>query len=109
MGETDARVDLVRPTQRRVTGRLVAQTGADPRLILGFTTDHSYVTANGSADGTFTGQLQPATHAIELAGIPIGYSLASARLGSQDVSKRLVVGAEDISGLEIRVAVPPRR
>jgi hypothetical protein len=109
VGETDTRIELVRPTVRRVTGRVVAQKGALPRLILGFSTERSYVTANVSPDGTFSAQLQPARHTIELGGLTAGYSLASARLGSQDVSQGLLVGAEDLSGLVITVAVPASR
>jgi hypothetical protein len=67
------------------------------------------VTATANADGSFSAQLQPASHRIELGGLPPGYTLASARLGSQDVSKELVVGAGDITGLTISVADPPRR
>jgi Carboxypeptidase regulatory-like domain len=109
VGETDTRVDLVRPIVRRVTGRLVAQRGSLPRLLLGFSTARSYVTADVRPDGTFGAQLQPARHTIELGGLTAGYSLASARVDAQDVSKGLVVGAEDISGLVITVAAPAAR
>jgi hypothetical protein len=57
-----------------------------------------------SADGSFVAQLQPARHTIELGGLPPGFSMTSARLGSQDVAKGLVVGAQDLTGLEITVA-----
>ena len=109
VGETDTRVDLVRPTLRTVTGRIVVQSGPLPHTLLGFSTDVSYVTASISSDGTFRAQLQPARHTIELAGMPIGYSMASVRLGSQDVSQGVVVGAADISGLVITVAPPAHR
>ncbi len=109
VGESDTRVDLVRPTTRRVSGRLVAQRGSLPRVLLGFSTERSYVTASVEADGTFSAQLQPAHHTIELGGLTAGYSLASARVDAQDVSKGLVVGAEDISGLVITIATPPGR
>ena len=78
-------------------------------MLLGFSTDRSYVTANVSADGTFSAQVQPARHRIELGGLPPGYSLGSAQLGAQDVSQGLVVGAEDITGVSITVAEPPGR
>jgi len=109
VGETDARIDLVRPTLRRITGRLIAPKGVIPRVLLGFSTDRSYVTANVSADGTFSAQVQPARHRIELGGLPPGYSLGSAQLGAQDVSQGLVVGEEDITGVNITVAAPPGR
>ena len=44
---------------------------------------------------------------IELGGLPPGYRLGSARLGAQEVSRDLVVGAEDITGVIITVAPPP--
>jgi len=109
VGETDTRVDLVRPTLHTVSGRIVAQTGSLPHVLLGFSTELSYVTATINADGTFRTQLQPARHTIELAGMPVGYSLASARIGAQDVSQSVVVMAEDISGLVITIAPPGRR
>jgi hypothetical protein len=105
VGETDARIDLVRPVVHRVTGRLVAPKNVLPRVLLGFLTERSYVTASVSADGTFSAQVQPARHRIELGGLPPGYSLESARLGAQDVSQGLVVGAADITGLVITVAL----
>jgi Carboxypeptidase regulatory-like domain len=109
VGESDTRVDLVRPTTRRVSGRLVAQRGSLPRVLLGFSSERSYVTASVGADGTFSAQLQPARHTIELGGLTAGYSLASARLDAQDVSKGLVVGDADISGLVITLATPAGR
>jgi hypothetical protein len=109
VGETDTRVELARPTLRRVSGRLVAQRGSLPRVLLGFATERSYVTADVKADGTFSAQLQPARHTIELGGLTAGYALASARLDAQDVTKGLEVGAEDISGLVITVATPGGR
>jgi hypothetical protein len=110
VGETDTRVDLVRPTLRTVTGRIVVQNGGPlPFVLLGFSTGVSYVTAQIAADGSFRTELQPARHTIELAGMPVGYSLASARIGAQDASQGVVVKAEDISGLVITVAPPGRR
>jgi hypothetical protein len=108
VGATDTRVDLVRPTLRTVSGRIVAEKGSLPRVLIGFSTARSYVTASMGADGTFSAQLQPARHTIELGGLPVGYSLASVRLGAQDVSQGVVVGAGDISGLVITVAPPAR-
>jgi hypothetical protein len=61
------------------------------------------VTARIEADGTFRAQLQPARHAVAASGLPPGYSLRSIRLGSQDVTTGLVVGAEDISDLVVTV------
>jgi hypothetical protein len=106
--ETDIRLDLARPTLRTVTGRVVVQNGPLPYGWLGFLTEQSYVTAHISADGTFRTQLQPARHKVELAGMPGGYSLASVRLGTEDVSQGVAVGTADVSGLVITVAPPAR-
>ena len=78
------------------------------RVLVGFSTERSYVTATTSADGSFSAQVQPARHRIELGGLPPGYTLGSARLGNQDVSKGVPVGGEDISGLVITIADPPK-
>ena len=104
VGETDARIDLVRPTLRTVTGRIVAPPNVLRRVLVGFATERSYVTATTSADGSFTAHVQPARHHIELGGLPPGLSLTSARLGTQDVSKGVVVSGTDVSGLVITVA-----
>jgi hypothetical protein len=104
--ETDVRLDLARPTLRTVTGRVIVQKGPLPYGWLGFETEQSYATAHINADGTFRTQLQPARHRVELAGMPGGYSLASVRMGTQDLSQGVVVGTGDISGLEITVAPP---
>ena len=77
-----------------------------PTVGLGSLTESSYMTAHINADGTFRTELQPARHKVELAGMPGGYSLASVRLGTQDVSRGVAVGAGDISGLVITVAPP---
>ena len=107
VGETDARNDLDRPTLRTVSGRIVAPPAVLRRVLIGFSTERSYVTATTSADGSFSAQVQPARHRIELGGLPPGYTLGSARLGNQDVSKGVPVGGEDISGLVITIAPPP--
>jgi hypothetical protein len=108
VGETDLRVDLVRPTLRTVSGRIVAPPAVLRRVLIGFSTQTSYVTATASADGSFTAQVQPATHRIELGGLPPGYSLASVRLANQDVTKGVPVDGSDVSGLVITLATQGR-
>lgn len=103
IGEADVRIDLVRPIVHTVSGRIVAPPNVLRRVLVGFSTERSYVTAATAADGSFSAQVQTARHRIELGGLPPGYSLVSARLGTRDVSTGLVVGGEDISGLEITV------
>jgi hypothetical protein len=107
VGETDMRVDLIRPTLRTISGRIVAPPAVVRRVLIGFSTQTSYVTATASADGSFSAQVQPASHKIELGGLPPGYTLGSARLGTQDVLQGLTVGSEDVSGLVVTVALPP--
>jgi len=109
VAETDVRVDLVRPTVRTVSGRIVASPDVLRRVLIGFSTERSYVTATTKADGSFSALVQPARHQIELGGLPPGYSLASARLGNQDVTHGVPVGGEDVSGLVITLAKPPGR
>lgn len=104
VGESDTRVDLVRPTLRTVRGRVVASAGPLPYAALGFSTATSYVGAPINADGSFRVQLQPARHDVTVAGLPSGYALGSVRLGTQDVTSGLVVGADDIAGLVVTVA-----
>jgi hypothetical protein len=104
VGEADVRLDLARPTLRTVSGRIVAPPNVVRRVLVGFATEHSYVTATTNADGTFTAQVQPARHVIELGGLPPGFALTSARLGTQDVSKGVVVSGTDVTGLVITAA-----
>jgi hypothetical protein len=109
VAETDVRVDLVRPTVRTVSGRIVASPDVLRRVLIGLSTERSYVTATTKGDGSFSALVQPARHLIELGGLPPGYSLASARLGNQDVTHGVPVGGEDVSGLVITLATPPGR
>jgi hypothetical protein len=107
VGETDARIDLVRPTLRTISGRIVAPPRVVRRVLIGFSTERSYVTATTNADGSFSAHVQPARHRIELGGLPPGYTLASARVGNQDVTQGVSVGGEDVSDLVITIAEPP--
>jgi hypothetical protein len=109
VGDTDTRVDLDRPTLRTVSGRIVAPPGVLRRVLIGLSTERSYVTATTSADGSFSAQVQPARHRIELGGLPPGYSLATVRLGNEDVTQGVPVGGQDVSGLVITIATPPGR
>jgi hypothetical protein len=106
VGESDTRVDLVRPTLRTIRGRIVVPSGPLPYATLGFTTDATYQSARINPDWTFRVQLQPARHTVEVAGLPSGYSLKSARVGIQDVTAGLVVDKEDISDLTLTIAPP---
>lgn len=104
--ESDVRIDLVRPTLRNVSGRIVVKSGPLPYGWLGFETVSSYETAHINPDGTFKTQLQPARHKVELAGMPGGYALSSVRLGNQDLTQGVTVGSSDLTGLVITVSPP---
>jgi hypothetical protein len=108
VGETDTRVDLVRPTVRTVSGRIMAPPAVVRRVLIGFATEHSYVTATTKADGSFSAQVQPARHKVELGGLPPGYSLAAVHLGTQDLSQGVLVGDKDVTGLVITLAAQGR-
>src|SRR4029077_21255757 len=79
------------PTQT-VSGRIVSKKGPIPVGLLRFQTEKNYVRAKINPDGTFTAQLHADTHEPIFAGLPVGYSVASVRIGSKDMSKGIVVG-----------------
>jgi hypothetical protein len=98
-------LNLVRPPTHMVSGKIVVQNGPLPRALLEFHTLQSHVNVKINPDGTFSTPLHLASHRVELAGMPGGYSIASVRVGSQNVSQ-LVVGNADLSGVVITVAAP---
>jgi hypothetical protein len=107
VGDTDVNgLNLPRPVTHTVSGKIVVENGPLPRAHLAFTTPKSYVAGTINPDGTFTAKLHSARHQIELAGMPSGYSLISARAGAQDVTQSLQVGNADISGLVMTVKAP---
>ena len=108
VGEIDTRVDLVRPTVRTVSGRIMAPPAVVRRVLIGFATERSYVTATTKADGSFSAQVQPARHKVELGGLPPGYSLATVHLGSQDVTQGVPVSDKDVTGLVITLTAQGR-
>lgn len=95
------------PTQT-VSGRIVSKRGPIPVGYLGFQTDKTYVSATINPDGTFTAQLHAATHEAVMAGLPVGYSVASVKVGSKDASKGIVVGKNDISDVVITLEAPEK-
>src|SRR5262249_16860815 len=96
-------LQLVRPATHAVSGRIVVQNGPLPRTMLAFSTAKSYVDSPINPDGTFKAQLHAARHQVELAGMPVGYAIASVRVGSEDATQGLTVGNADISGVVITV------
>jgi hypothetical protein len=99
-------LELVRPATHAVTGRIVVQNGPLPRAQLAFSTLTSYVGASINPDGTFSARLHSARHRVELAGMPVGYSVTSVRVGSEDATQSVVVGTADISNVVITVGAP---
>jgi len=95
------------PTQN-VTGRIVVNKGPIPVGHLFFETDKTVVGATINADGTFVAQLHAATHEVKVNGLPVGYSVASVRLGSQDASKGITVTNKDISDVVVTLNAPQK-
>jgi hypothetical protein len=91
---------------RTVSGRIVAQNGPVPNGIVAFATVQGYVSATVAGDGSFTARLPVATHQIDIGGVPVGYSLASVRVGNADATKGLTVGDSDVSGVVITLTTP---
>jgi len=99
-------LQLIRPKLYTVSGRFSVARGPLPWALLAFYTDTSYAAADIKNDGTFTVKLHSATHLTDLAGMPSDYEMTRIKLGNRDVTKGLVVGDHDVSGLVIDVAVP---
>ncbi len=96
-------LELKRPKLYTVSGRFNVARGPLPWALLAFYTDTSYAAAQIKDDGTFTVRLHSATHFTDLAGMPSDYEMTRIRRGNQDVTKGLVVGDADVSGLVIDV------
>ena len=99
-------LQLVRPATHAVTGRIVVEHGPLPRAQLAFSTSTSYVGAIINPDLTFSARLHSTRHHIELAGMPVGYSVVSVRAGNVDASQGLTVANTDLADVIITVAAP---
>jgi hypothetical protein len=110
VGQADVSgVELVPLPTRSVTGRIAVRNGGLPRGILGFYTEKTYVGGTINVDGTFKVDLHSARHQIDFAGLPVGYSLATVRVGNQDMTREgIVVGNADVSDVVITVNAPTR-
>ena len=84
----------------------MVENGPLPRAQLAFSTATGYVGASIDPDLTFSARLHSTRHQVELAGMPVGYSVVSIRTGSADASQGLVVSNADISGVVITVSAP---
>lgn len=106
--EADATsLEIRKPPTQLVTGRIVTSAGPIPRGLLALVGDRSsYVPVTINPDGTFTARAHAARHRFEFGGLPGGYSLTSARLGSQDLADGLTVSNADISGIVLTMSAP---
>jgi hypothetical protein len=95
------------PTQN-VTGRIVVNKGPIPVFSLFFETEQTKVGSTINADGTFVAQLHAATHELKVYGLPIGYSVSSVRMGSQDLPQGITVTNKDISDVVVTLTSPQR-
>jgi hypothetical protein len=109
VGDRDvAGLELAPPPTRAVSGRIVVQNGPLPHALLAFATEKSYVDATINPDGTFTTRLHEARQRVDLAGMPVGWNVASVRIGTQDAADGFAVGNADVSGMVITVSAPQR-
>ena len=108
VGQADVSgVELVPMPTKTVSGRITVRNGNLPYGILGFYTEKTYVGGNINPDGTFKVDLHSAQHQIDFAGLPVGYSLASVRIGDRDVTQQgITVGNSDVSDVVIAVNAP---
>ena len=95
-----------RPPTHLVSGRIVVERGPLPVALLAFATPQTYEPVTIRPDLTFSVRLQSAHHHAELAGMPVGYSIASVRIGSTDATNGFDVRDSDVSGVVITVRAP---
>ena len=96
------------PTQK-LTGRIIVRNGSIPHGLLGFYTVKTWVNGKINEDGTFNVDLHSSTHQIDFAGLPVGYTVASVKVGGQDVTEKgIVVGNADVSDVLITLNAPKK-
>jgi len=92
---------------KKVSGRIVVKNGSIPHGLLGFYTLKTWVPGKINEDGTFSVDLHSARQQIDFAGLPAGYTVASVKVGNQDVTQQgIVVGSSDISEVLITLNAP---
>jgi hypothetical protein len=102
-------LELVPLPTKRVSGRIISRNGPIPHGILGFYTEKTYVGGKINDNGTFSVDLHATRHQIDFAGLPVGYSLATVKIGNQDMTRQgIVVGNADVSDVVITVNAPTR-
>jgi hypothetical protein len=110
VGQTDVSgVELTPLPTKRVAGRIVVRNGSIPHGILGFFTPKTWVSGKINDNGTFAVDLHSTEHQIDFAGLPVGYSVASVKVGSEDVTNRgITVGATDVADVLITLNAPKK-
>jgi hypothetical protein len=99
--------ELVPLPTKNVTGRIVVKNGSIPYGLLGFYTAKTWVTAKISEEGAFSVDLHSTRHQIDFAGLPAGYTVASVKVGTQDVTREgILVGNSDVSNVVITLNAP---
>jgi len=94
---------------KRVSGRITVRNGSIPHGILGFVTPTTWVPGKISDDGTFAVELHSTQHQIDFSGLPVGYSLASVRVGGQDTTAAgISVANTDVSDVVITLNAPKK-
>jgi hypothetical protein len=103
-------LELTSPPTHVVSGKIVVQNGGPvPDGILSLYNIQSYISAKINPDGTFTANVHAARHTIDVAGMPVGYSLLSVQSGTTDITKGFTVGTADMSGLVVTITAPVLR
>jgi hypothetical protein len=96
------------PTNR-VTGRIIVRNGSIPHGLLGFYTIKTWVGGKINEDGTFSVDLHSTLHQIDFAGLPVGYTVASVKVASKDVTEQgILVENADVSDVLITLNAPRR-
>jgi hypothetical protein len=94
---------------KKVSGRITVKNGSIPHGLLGFFTKTTYVQGKINDDGTFNVELHATTHQIDFAGLPVGYSVASVKLGDKDVTQQgITVGNADVDNILITLNAPKK-
>jgi len=94
---------------KKVSGRIIVKNGSIPHGLLGFYTVKTWVTSKINEDGTFFVDLHAARHQIDFAGLPVGYSVASVKVGDKDVTQQGIdVGNADVSDVVITLNAPKK-
>jgi hypothetical protein len=106
VADADVTLDFKRPAVRTVKGRITTEKGPLPRGLLAFTTPQSHVSAAIEPDGTFTTKLHPGRHQPDIVGLPVGYAIASVRVGTDNAAQGITVDGADVSGVEIMLTSP---